>query len=276
MATPQLETEQIEIRLLLEAIYLKYGYDFRDYMQAHIRRRVRHRLKDSGMSSISEMQHRVLTDPDFFGTLLLDFSINVTEIFRDPAFYGTIREEVVPMLKTYPFVKIWHAGCATGEEVYSMAILLREEEIYEKTQIYATDFNETVVRKARQGIYPIGQMKTYTKNYQRAGGRRSFAEYYTARYDAVIFDPALREQIIFADHNLVTDSVFGEMQMILCRNVLIYFNRDLQRRVFRLLYDSLVPGGFLCLGSKESLAYSGLADRFEPVSEKEKIFKKQW
>lgn len=269
------ESENIEIRLLLEAIYLKYGYDFREYARAHIKRRIRHRVNMAGFSSISEMQHRILHDPDFFRKVLPDFSINVSEIFRDPSFYLTVRKEVVPLLRTWPFLKIWHAGCASGEEVYSMAILLKEEGLYKRTQIYATDFNETIVKKAREGIYSIDLMKGYTYNYQKAGGKGAFSDYYTAKYDSVIFDKFLKENIIFADHNLVTDQVFGEMNMVVCRNVLIYFNRDLQRRVIRLFMDSLTPGGFLCLGSKETLYFSGYADRFDTVAESEKIYKKK-
>lgn len=269
------ENENIEITLLLEAIWLKYGYDFRDYARAHIRRRIRHRLEISGFPSISHMQHRILYDPVFFRELLPDFSINVSEIFRDPSFYLAVRKEVVPMLCTYPFLKIWHAGCASGEEVYSMAILLKEEGLYKRSQIYATDFNENILKKAGEGIYPIDLMKGYTYNYQKAGGKKAFSDYYTAKYESVIFEKSLRKNIIFAEHNLVTDRVFGEMNLIVCRNVLIYFNRELQRRVIRLFMESLVPGGFLCLGSKETLRFSGYADRFDTVAESEKIYKKK-
>ncbi|MGE0083728.1 MAG: protein-glutamate O-methyltransferase CheR [Desulfococcaceae bacterium] len=269
------EIENIEIRLLLEAIYLRYGYDFRDYARAHIKRRIRHRVNMSGFLSISQMLHRIIHDPDFFRKVLPDFSINVSEIFRDPPFYLAVRKEVFPLLRTWPFLKIWHAGCASGEEVYSMAILLKEEGLYKRTQIYATDFNEAIVQKAREGIYSIDLMKGYTYNYQKAGGKGAFSDYYTARHESVIFDNSLKENIIFADHNLVTDQVFGEMNMIVCRNVLIYFNRDLQRRVIRLFMDSLTPGGFLCLGSKETLHFSGYADRFDTVAESEKIYKKK-
>ncbi|GBC60838.1 chemotaxis protein CheR [Desulfonema ishimotonii] len=269
------ENQNIEIRLLLEAIWLRYGYDFRNYAPAHLKRRILHHLAVSGTKNISEMQHRVIRDRPFFGALLSALSINVTDVFRDPAFYLTVRREVGPVLATWPFFKIWHAGCATGEEVYSMAILLKEEGLYEKSQIYATDFDEQALRKARQGIYPIDRINAYTSNYQRAGGRHSFADYYTARYDSILFEQSLRRQIIFADHNLVTDGVFGEMNMIVCRNVLIYFDKDLQHRVIRLFADSLVPGGFLCIGPKETLRFSECSDRFETVGEQEKIYKKR-
>jgi len=268
--------QDIEVQLLLEAIWLRYGYDYRNYAKAHIKRRILHRLSISGINTISELQAKILYDPLFFENIVHDFSINVTEIFRDPSFYLTVRKEVVPILKTYPFIKIWHAGCSSGQEVYSMAILLKEEEIYSKAQIYATDINKVMIEKAKQGIYPIDLMKDYTANYQKTGGQHSFAEYYTAKYDSVIFNQSLKKQIIFADHNLVTDSVFGEMNMIVCRNVLIYFNRELQNRVIKLFYDSLVPGGFLCLGSKESLRFSDFFDRFESLVKGEKIYKKKF
>lgn len=269
------ENEDYEIHLLLESIYVKYGYDFRDYSSAHMKRRIKRRMMVSGITSISQMQHRVLYDRDFFMGLLADFSINVTEMFRDPQFYKTFREDVVPILKTYPFIKIWHAGCSTGEEVYSMAILLREEGIYDRCQIYATDFNEHVLQTAKDGIYPIDAIKEYTNNYQMSGGKNSLSDYYIAKYESVILDQTLKDKVIFADHNLVTDGVFGEMHVIICRNVLIYFNRKLQNRVIELFNESLVHGCFLCLGSKESLNFSSFIDDFEIVNENQKIFKKK-
>jgi len=269
------ENEKIEIDLLLEAIYRKYHYDFKDYSRAHLKRRLKYRLKMAGLESFSQLQHKVLYDKTFFETLLLDLSINVTEMFRDPSFYLAIRKMVIPRLKKYSFIKIWHAGCATGEEVYSMAILLKEEGLYEKTQIYATDFNTLVLEKAKHAIYPIELVKEYTANYQKAGGLNSFADYYSARYDSVILSPSLKEKIVFADHNLVTDGVFGEMNMILCRNVLIYFTRNLQGRVIKLFLDSLAPSGFLCLGTKESLQLSPYAAYFVPFVEKEKIYQRK-
>lgn len=270
------ESLEIEIRLLLEAIWLKYGYDFRDYARAHIRRRIRHRMQVARLNTVSEMMYKLLYDPGFFQEVLMDFSINVTEIFRDPSFYLAVRRHVAPQLRTWPFRRVWHAGCSTGEEVYSMSILFKEEGLYERTQFYATDFNEAAIRRARQGLYGIDLMKEYTLNYQRAGGNQSFSDYYTARYDSVIFDKSLKSQITFADHNLVTDSVFGEMHMIVCRNVLIYFNRELRERVLRLFFDSLVTGGFLCLGGKESLSFSEWGERFEEVVPEERIYRKRW
>jgi chemotaxis protein methyltransferase CheR len=196
-------------------------------------------------------------------------------MFREPHFFRALREKIVPGLKILPFIKVWHAGCATGEEVYSLAIVMKEEGLYDKTQIYATDFNEEVIEKAKEGIYPIDGMKEYTENYKRAGGLASFADYYTARYDHAIMENSLKEHIVFSDHNLATDSVFGEMNLILCRNVLIYFNRQLQDRVIKLFTDSLCDAGFLCLGSKESIRFSKYSDDFEDVAMGDKIYRKK-
>ncbi|MDF2544468.1 MAG: chemotaxis protein CheR [Herbinix sp.] len=269
------ENEDIEIRLLLEAIYLKHGYDFRNYSNAHMKRRILQRMRISGLDTIAEMQYRVLYDHEFLKIMLSDFSINITEMFRDPLFYKTFRNEVVPILKTYPFIKIWHAGCSTGEEAYSMAVLLKEEGLYERAQIFATDFNVNVLRKAKEGIFPIDIIKEYTHNYQVAGGKASFSDYYIAKYDSVIFDQSLKEKIIFAEHNLVTDGVFGEMNVILCRNVLIYFDKELQNRTIKLFLESLSNGCFLCLGSKETVKYSEWADHFDPFVENHNIYRRK-
>ncbi|MGL1862820.1 MAG: protein-glutamate O-methyltransferase CheR [Pseudodesulfovibrio sp.] len=273
--TELIENERLEIKLLLEAIYHKYGYDFRNYACAHTKRRLEHRLNLDSMENYSAMQHRLIHDEAFFNTLLLDLSINVTEMFRDPWVYTKVRELVVPHLKTYPFIKVWHAGCSAGQEVYSMGILLEEEGIKERSQIYATDFNELILQKAKQGIYPMDVIREYTVNYQKSGGKQSFSDYYTANYDSVVIKQSLKDKVLFSSHNLVTDGVFGEMNLIFCRNVLIYFDRELQNRVFNLFYESLCPGGFLCLGSKESLRFSSVADKFEVVSEREKIYRKK-
>ncbi len=267
--------ESIEIQLLLQAIYLKYGYDFRNYAKASIKRRILQRLSRSGLKSISEMQHRILYNEQFFSSTLLDLSINVTEMFREPSFFSAVRGKIIPILRKEPFIKVWHAGCATGEEVYSTAILLKEEGLYESSRIYATDFNQDVIKKAKDGIYPISSMKGYTRNYKKAGGLSSFADYYTARYDCAIMENSLKENIVFADHNLATDEVFGEMNLIFCRNVLIYFTRELQDRVIRLFRDSLCDGGFLCLGSKESIRFSEHSNDFEDVALGEKIYRKK-
>ena len=270
------DDEDMEILLLLEAIYSRYGYDFRDYSRAHMKRRILRRISISGLHSILQMQHKVLSDSGFFKTVLSDFSINVTEMFRDPSFYKAFRKEVIPMLKAYPSINVWHAGCSTGEEVYSMAIVLKEEGLYDRSQIYATDFNEIVLQKAKEGIYPMSIMKEYACKYQQAGGKASFADYYVNRHDSAILDQSLKTKIVFASHNLVTDGVFDEMHVIFCRNVLIYFNRELQGRVLKLFCDSLGRECFLCLGAKESIKFSNCADYFEPFVESEKIFRKRF
>lgn len=271
----QIENERLEIKLLLEAVFLKYGYDFRDYTGTHTKRRLDHRKAVSGFTSFGEMQHELIYDESFFTQVLLDLSINVTEMFRDPWFYSTVRSLVLPHLMTYPFIKIWHAGCSAGQEVYSMGILLHEEGLKKKCQIYATDFNELIINKAKKGIYPLNVIREYTANYIKAGGKNSFSDYYTADDDNVILAKFLRDQVLFSAHNLATDGVFGEMQLIFCRNVLIYFNKELQERVLQILYDSLCPGGFLCIGSKESLEFTEFGKLFEIVASKEKIYRKK-
>jgi len=270
-----LENQDIEIRLLIEAIFQKYGYDFRNYSQAHIKRRIINRFNISGLKTISEMIHEVLNNPKFVEILLMDLSITVTEMFRDPSFYKTIREEVIPILQPHPFIKIWHAGCSSGEEVYSMAIILNEEGLYNKTQIYATDFNPVIIRQAKEGNYPMSRMKEFTINYQKAGGKHSFADYYSAHYDSAKLSDSLKKNIVFATHNLVTDSVFAEVNMVICRNVLIYFDRLLQDKVIQLFAESLAGGGILCLGSKENLQFSELYDQFSPLVESERIYMKK-
>lgn len=270
-----IENERLEMALLLEAVYQKYGYDFRNYSKAHTKRRLEHRLKMAGMDNYSQMIHAVIHDEVFFNDLLLDLSINVTEMFRDPWFYRAVRQEVVPHLRTYPFVKVWHAGCSAGQEVYSMCILLAEEGMKKRTQIYATDFNELILEKAKQGIYPVDAIREYTANYQKAGGKASLSDYYTADYDHVVINQSLREKVLFSSHNLVTDGVFGEMNVIFCRNVLIYFERKLQYKVLKLFYDSLCPGGFLCLGTKENIKFTGMSDYFDLVADRERIYRKK-
>lgn len=264
----------IEIHMMIEAIERKYGYGFKDYSFVHIKRRVQNALKAFEISNVSALTHKLIYDDCFFFELLQFFSVNVTEMYRDPEFYKAIRKEVVPILKTYPFIKIWHAGCATGEEVYSMAILLKEEGLYDRAQIYATDFNKVVLEKAENGIYPVELLKNYTENYHAAGGKKPFSDYFKARYDAVIFDKSLKKNIVFAAHNLVTDSGFGDMNIIICRNVMIYFNKNLQTKVVNLFTDSLVHKGFLCLGSKESLEYSPGFVNFNTVHKEQKIYTK--
>lgn len=270
------ELIDLEIKLLMEGVYQVYGYDFRDYAEASLRRRLLLWLSGSGFASLSLAQSHILRDRDFFETLLQSITVNVTEIFRDPAFFKALREKVVPYLKTYPFVKIWHAGCATGEEAYSMAILLHEEGMQGRFRLYATDINEAVLRNAKEAIYPLREMQRFTKNYQRSGGNGSFSDYYTARYDNAILEPALRKDIIFAAHNLAVDADFGEMHLILCRNVLIYFKQPLKERVFRLFDRCLVPGGFLCLGKKESLSRHEISGGYEEVVPGMRVYRKQY
>jgi len=268
------ELERIEIELLLEAVFRHYGFDFRSYAYASIRRRLWKRIEAEELSSVSELQARVLHEPAAMERLLLDLSVSVTAMFRDPGFYVTFRREVVPLLRTYPFIRIWHAGCSTGEEVYSMAILLEEEGLLERSRIYATDINDAVLQQARAGIFPLNRMQEYTENYIRAGGRRSFSEYYTAKYDGALFSPALTRNVVFSQHNLVTDRSFSEFNVIFCRNVLIYFDRELQNRVHSLFYDSLVMFGILALGSKESLRFSQYEPCYEKLHAREKLYRK--
>lgn len=269
------DNEDIAVELFLQAVEMKYGYDFKEYSRAHIKRRIRNRLVKSSIANTFELIHRVIEDEHFFKEVLADFSINVTEMFRDPSFFKYIREQVVPVLETYPQIKIWHAGCSSGEEVYSMAILMKECGLYDRCQIYATDFNDKILQQAKSGIYPLEAIKDYTKNYIQAGGTESFSDYYLAKYDNAILEMDLRKKITFAQHNLVTDGSFGEMHLIMCRNVLIYFDRGLQNRVNRLFSESLVKGGFLCLGSKETLTYSEVAGDFTTLSEPFRVYKKK-
>ena len=268
------ELERIEISLLLEGIFQRYGFDFRSYAYSSLRRRLWKRVHGEGLDSISALQARVLLHPEAMERLVLDLSVTVTSMFRDPTFYASFRKNVVPLLRTYPFVRLWHAGCSTGEEVYSMAILLQEEGLYDRVRVYATDINDMVLQKAKSGIFPLEKMKEYTNNYMRAGGKRAFSDYYTAAYGGALFSPSLRQNVVFAQHNLSTDESFAEFNVILCRNVMIYFDRTLQARVFRLFSESLPTYGLLVLGSKESLRFSGVEDQYEALDPREKIYRK--
>jgi chemotaxis protein methyltransferase CheR len=274
MAPPDIE--ESEITKLLEAMFRQYGYDFRQYSEAHVKRRIMNRMAFAGIKSADEMLDQLQHDQKFASQLLQDLSITVTEMFRDPGFYKSVREKVIPILKTYSFIKIWHAGCSTGEEAYSMAIILKEEGLYERARIYATDFNQHAINRAREGIFTNDQVKEYTSNYQRAGGRESFSDYYTSKYNMAIMDQSLKKNIVWAHHNLVTDSVFAEVNLVLCRNVLIYFNRELQDRVLELFFESLMNGGILCMGTKESLRFSNYCDRYSELDKQQKIFKKKY
>ncbi|WP_229487895.1 CheR family methyltransferase [Pseudoduganella lutea] len=264
----------IELKMLMEAIYLKYSYDFRDYTGASQKRRVVHAMKEMRCETISQLQSRVLHEPAAFSELLQYLTIPVTEMFRDPTYFAALREHVMPVLSTYPSLKIWVAGCSTGEEVYSLAILLKEEGLLERSIIYATDINPQSLEKAKKGLFPLENMRAYTENYQAAGGRRAFSDYYTAAYNAALFDRSLAENVTFADHSLATDAVFAETQFISCRNVMIYFKKRLQERALGLFHESLCHRGFLGLGSKESIDFSPYGPLFEPIVKRERLFRK--
>ncbi|WP_246469582.1 CheR family methyltransferase [Cohnella nanjingensis] len=266
--------EKIEIEVLLEAVFLRYGYDFRYYAYPSLRRRIWHRMSLEQLPTISLLQDRVLHQREAFERLLADLSIPVTEMFRDPGMFMAVRGGVLPVLKDAPFLRVWHAGCASGEEAYSMAILLEEEQLLGRSRIYATDISESCLQRARKGVIPIDRMRLYTKNYQAAGGKRTFSSYYEVAHGSATLDAALGERIVFAEHNLVTDRSFNEFQIIFCRNVMIYFNAALRERVHGLLYESLAPGGFLILGGKESVAFTGFASRYEAWNDEFRIYRK--
>jgi chemotaxis protein methyltransferase CheR len=266
--------EDIEIGLLLEGLYRAHGFDFREYSRSSIKRRILELMRTEKLETISAFQDRVLHDAACLDRFLLGLSVHATAMFRDPSFYLTFRKRVVPLLRTYPTVQIWVAGCSTGEEVYSLAILLEEERLYGKCRIYATDISQAVLRKAREGIFPLAAMRDYTANYHKAGGANEFSDYYTAHYDSVIFSAALRNNVVFSEHNLATDGSFNEFQVILCRNVMIYFNKDLQARVHNLLYDSLSMFGVFGLGNKESLKFTPRAAFYEHLNENDKLYRK--
>ena len=270
-----LETpDAIELELLLEAVHRRYGFDFRDYAAGPLCRRLQRRAVAEGVESLSELQGLLLREPACMERLLLDLSINVTAMFRDPSFFSALRSEVVPLLRAQPFTRIWCAGCSTGEEVYSLAILLREEGLYEQSRIYATDINEYALEAARAGIVPLERMQRYTESYIRSGGARDFSEYYVAAYDAARFNADLLGNVVFAQHNLATDRAFSDFHLVICRNVLIYFDIPLQNRVIELFSDSLGASGILGLGRRETVAFSSAADRFRPLAAGERIFRK--
>ncbi|SPF49928.1 putative methyltransferase Cher3 [Syntrophobacter sp. SbD1] len=268
------EIEDIEINLLLQGIYSRYGHDFRNYARGSVKRRILNFMAKVDQKTVSGLISLVLHDEAFFEKFVRELSITVSEMFRDPEFFKLLRNQVIPYLKTHPFIKIWHAGCATGEEVHSLAIVLKEEGFYERSTIFATDFNDSALMNAREGIYPMERMQEFTANYQRSGGTGPFAGYYRAAYGAAIFDPSLRKNIVFANHNLATDGVFSEMHLVVCRNVLIYFDRNLQNRTLKLFRDSLAHGGVLALGSKEDLQFSEVAGDFKILDAKWKIYQK--
>jgi chemotaxis protein methyltransferase CheR len=266
--------EDIEFQLLIDGIYRHYGYDFREYAPTSLKRRILNFVKAENLNSISGLQEKVLHDREAMGRLTLAILVHVTEMFRDPGFYLAFRRRVIPMLRTLPSIRIWHAGCSTGEEVYSLAILLQEEKLDKRCRIYATDVNEHVLQKARLGRVPMQLMRDFTRNYVRAGGKHAFSEYYAAKDDVAIFKPELIENITFLRHNLVTDTSFNEFHVIFCRNVLIYFNQSLQARVHKLLYESLAMSGILALGSSEMVRFSPHERDYEPFEVGEKLFHK--
>lgn len=269
------KTEEIELRLLLEAVYRKYHYDFRGYAMASLKRRLTQAKIHFGCDSFSQLQDRVLHDLAILPKLLSFLTVQVSEMFRDPAYFLALRQQVIPHLRTYPSLKVWVAGCSAGEELYSMVILFREEGLEERTLFYGTDINPEAFKKAEAGVYELDRIPLFTENHRRAGGKSSLSDYYTAAYGAAVFDKSLRRRAVFSDHSLVTDAVFAEMQLISCRNVLIYFDRGLQDRAVGLFRDSLSRKGFLGLGSKESLRFSAHASSFTEFARDARIYQKQ-
>jgi chemotaxis protein methyltransferase CheR len=264
----------IELRVLLEAIYLRYHYDFRSYAMSSIRRRVAQAMVRFKVDKISDFQHDLLRDPVLFSEMLQYLTVQVSEMFRDPNYFKAINTQVFPVLATYPSIKIWVAGCSSGEEVWSLAILLKEAGLLERTIIYATDINAEALRKAESGTFDVDRISQFSRNYLAAGGRHSLSDYYTSAYQGAVFDRALKRQIVFADHSLATDAVFSEVHFVSCRNVLIYFNKQLQDRAVGLFHESLVPLGFLGLGSKEALQFGAHQNDFEPFVKEQKVFRK--
>jgi chemotaxis protein methyltransferase CheR len=273
-AAPDAEAEQIEVELLLEAIYLRHHYDFRGYARASLRRRLWRRAHEEGVRTLSGLQERVLHDPAVMDRLLRDLSINVTEMFRDPAFFRAVREQVVPILRTYPYVRVWNAGCSTGEETFSLAIVLAEAGLLDRTRIYATDMNDDVLARARAGEFPVDRMRRYAENYVRSGGTGDLSRYYAVRGTRAVFSRELLAGAVFAQHNLAQDASFNEFQVIVCRNVLIYFGRPLQERVHDLFAESLSRFGVLALGHKESIVASH-EERYEVLDKAQKLYRRK-
>jgi chemotaxis protein methyltransferase CheR len=265
----------IELKLLIDAIYLKYHYDFRQYASASLKRRLGTALLRFGCDTLSQLQDKLLHQEDTFPALLDFLTVQVSEMFRDPSYFRALREQVVPLLRTYPSLKIWVAGCSTGEEAYSLAILMREEKLLERTLIYATDINTQALQVAEAGVYQLDRIAGFTENHRRSGGHSSLSEHYTAAYGRAVFDKSLRKHIVFSDHSLATDSVFAEVQLVSCRNVLIYFNRSLQDRALGLFREALCRQGFLGIGSKESLRFSAHGPAFVELNQQDRIFQKK-
>ena len=265
----------IELQLLVEAIYLKYHYDFRAYARASLKRRLGTALTRFGCDTLSQLQDRILHDPAAFPRLLEYLTVQVSDMFRDPSYFLSLRRVVLPLLRTYPSLKIWVAGCSAGEEVYSLAILLREEGLLARSIIYATDINATALQKAEAGVYELDRVAGFTDNHRRSGARSSLSDYYTAGYGNAVFDKSLRKHIVFSDHSLATDSVFAEVQLVSCRNVLIYFDRELQDRAVGLFREALCRRGFLGIGPRESIRFSSHADAFDELVRDDRIYQKR-
>jgi len=268
------ELFDLELRLLLEAVYQRYHYDFRDYALASLRRRMRHAMARFDCDSMGALQHRLLHEPETFALAMQYFTVQVSEMFRDPAYFRMLREHAIPVLRTYPSIKLWIAGCSTGEEVWSLAILLHEEGLLDRAIIYATDINPEALEAAEAGAFPLDRLAQFSRNYLDAGGSSSLSDYYSTGYGGVVFDRRLKRNIVFADHSLATDTVFSEVHLVSCRNVLIYFQRALQDRAIGLFHEALVHRGFLGLGSKESIDFSSYAERFESLAKRERLFRK--
>jgi chemotaxis protein methyltransferase CheR len=274
MNSPKPTLEDIEVQLLLEKIYSYWGYDFRNYAFSSLKRRIQSCIYSEGLFNISQLQEKILDDKACLDRFVLNITVNVTSMFRDPSFYIAFRNEVIPLLRTYPFIRIWHAGCSTGEEVYSMAILLQEEGLYQRCRIYATDLNEKVLQKAKSGIFSLNLIQNHTELYIQSGGKKPFSEYYTAADENAIFRASLRENIIFAQHNLVIDSSFNEFNVILCRNVLIYFNKNLQNHVHKLFYHSLSSFGIIGLGKQESIRFTPYEHKYQELVNSQKLYRR--
>jgi len=270
----ELEVEDLEIRLLLQAVCDRYGYDYRNYAWASLKRRILKVVKEEGLPTVSRLQERLLRDREGMARFLLGMAVSTTSMFRDPEFYLTIRRQILPLFAKCPHLRLWHAGCASGEEVYSMAIILHEEGLLERTRLYATDISGAAIARAKAGIFAQAHMREFTANYQKAGGRAAFSDYYVAKHDRVLLRNSLGDHIVWAEHNLASDASFNEFHLILCRNTLIYFDQALSARVHRLLYDSLALGGVLGLGSHEHIRFSPYADCYEAADEKQRLYRK--
>ncbi len=274
MLTEGIQLTDSEVELILNDMLTLYGYDFTNYSRASLKRRIVRLMANDRFLSFAEFRYKLIEDKDYFKRFVEQITVNVTEMFRDAAFYKTLREEILPVLATWPMIRVWHAGCSTGEEVYSMAILLHEANLLNKSLLYATDINPAVLEKVREGIFPLSQMKLYSENYILSGGKKDFSSYYTAQYNSAKFDEFLGKKIVLATHNLVSDGSFNEFQIIICRNVMIYFEKPLQDRALNLFYDSLEMLGYLALGAKETLKFTDISKKFKQLESKEKIWRK--